>query len=88
MFMNDFKWGQVSEKWKPIHVPLGEGMVDFNRYFSLLKAYEINVPVSLHLEYDLGEAERGASKINIPRNEVFARIQKDLAFLKETWKKA
>ncbi len=88
MFMNDFKWGQVSEKWKPIHVSLGEGMVDFNRYFSLLKAYDIQVPVSLHVEHDLGGAERGASTINISKKEVLLRIKKDLTFLKEAWKKA
>ena len=86
--IKDFKWGQVNGKWKPIHVPLGEGMVDFSRYFSLLKAYKINVPVSLHLEYDLGGAERGASTINMPRKEIFLRMKKDLNFLKETWEKA
>ncbi|MGB5821937.1 MAG: TIM barrel protein, partial [Saonia sp.] len=26
--IKDFKWGQIDGKWKPISVPLGEGMVD------------------------------------------------------------
>jgi sugar phosphate isomerase/epimerase len=86
--IKDFKWAKVNGKWKPVHVPLGEGMVDFNRYFSLLKAYDIQVPVSLHVEHDLGGAERGASTINISKKEVFLRIKKDLTFLKEAWKKA
>ena len=63
-------------------------MVDFNRYFSLLKKYKINVPVSLHVEHDIGGAEKGRKKINIPQKEVFNRIKKDLIFLKETWQKA
>jgi sugar phosphate isomerase/epimerase len=86
--IKDFKWGQVDGKWKPINTPLGEGMVDFNRYFSLLKKYEINVPVSLHLEYDLGGAEHGATKLTIDKKEVFKRMKKDLTFLKEAWQRA
>lgn len=78
--IKDFKWGQVDGKWKPINTPLGEGMIDFNRYFSLLKKYEINVPVSLHLEYDLGGAEHGASKLTVDKKEVFAKMKKDLTF--------
>ena len=85
--LKDVKWGIVNGKWEPINVPLGEGMVDFNRYFSLLKKYNINVPVSLHVEYDLGGAEKGNTKITIDKKEVFTRIKKDLQFIRETWKK-
>lgn len=86
--LKDVKWGVVDGKWKPINVPLGEGMVNFNRYFSLLKKYKINVPVSLHVEHDLGGAEKGKNKISIDKKEVFARIKKDLLFIREEWKKA
>lgn len=86
--IKDFKWGKENGKWKPINTPLGKGMVDFDRYFSLLKKYQINVPISLHLEYDLGGAEHGASKITIAQKEVFHQMKKDLTFLKETWKNA
>lgn len=86
--IKDFKWGKVDGKWKPINTPLGEGMVDFNRYFSLLKKYQINVPISLHLEYDLGGAEHGATKITIDKKEVFSQMKKDLTFLKDTWQQA
>lgn len=84
--IKDFKWGIVNNKWKPVSVPLGQGMVDFKKYFSILKKHKINVPVSLHVEYDLGGAEKGKSEITIPKKEVLGRIQKDLFFLKETWK--
>ncbi|MBC31960.1 MAG: endonuclease [Muricauda sp.] len=86
--IKDFKWGQKNGEWKPINTSLGEGMVDFDRYFSLLKKYKINVPVSLHLEYDLGGAEHGASSISIDKKEVFKRMKKDLTFLRETWQRA
>lgn len=83
--LKDFIWGLVDGKWEPVNVPIGEGMVDFNRYFSLLKKYEINVPVSLHVEHDLGGAEKGSNKITIKEREVFSRIEKDLAFLRKAW---
>lgn len=86
--IKDFKWGKVDGKWKPVNTPLGEGMVDFKRYFSLLKKYKINVLVSLHLEYDLGGAEHGDTKITIDKKEVFSQMKKDLNFLRETWKNA
>lgn len=85
--IKDFKWGQVNGKWKPINTPLGEGMVDFKRYFTLLKQYQINVPISLHLEYDLGGAEHGAAQITMNQKEVFKQMKKDLTFLRETWQK-
>ncbi|RTE53533.1 twin-arginine translocation signal domain-containing protein [Arenibacter aquaticus] len=86
--IKDFKWGIVKGKWKPVNTPLGEGMVDFDRYFSLLKKYKINVPVSLHLEYGLGGAEHGASTITIDKKEVFKQMKKDLAFVQQAWQKA
>lgn len=86
--IKDFKWGQKKGVWKPINTPLGQGMVDFKRYFSLLKKYHINVPVSLHLEYDLGGAEHGASKLSMSHKEVFKRMKADLTFLRKTWLEA
>lgn len=85
--IKDFKWGTAQGKWKPINTPLGKGMVNFEQYFSLLKRYGINVPISLHLEYNLGGAEHGTSKIQMPPKEVFKKMKADLDFLKKTWDK-
>ncbi len=88
LVIKDFKWGQVAGKWKPVNVPLGEGMVNFPAYFSLLKKYGINVPISLHYEYELGGAEHGATKITMEQKEIFSQMKKDLAFLRTAWAKA
>lgn len=82
--LKDFKWQKVEGKWKAVNVPLGEGMVDFKKYFSLLKQYRIQVPISLHVEYDLGGAEHGL-KPTISNKEVLSRIKKDLDFIKSSW---
>jgi L-ribulose-5-phosphate 3-epimerase len=60
--IKDFKWIEKDGKIRSESVPLGEGMVDFRKFFSLLKEYKLEVPVSLHYEYPLGGAENGASK--------------------------
>ncbi|GAA4107939.1 sugar phosphate isomerase/epimerase [Aquimarina addita] len=86
LVIKDFKWGISNGKWKPIYTPLGEGMVDFNSYLFLLKKLNINVPISLHYEYDLGGAEHGGTTLSISHKEVFARMKKDVIFLREAWK--
>ncbi|RDY60300.1 sugar phosphate isomerase/epimerase family protein [Flagellimonas nanhaiensis] len=84
--IKDFKWGIVNGKRKPINTPLGKGMVDFKRYFSLLRKYGVQVPVSLHFEYGLGGAEHGNSEITIEPKKVFEQMKNDLSFLRNTWK--
>lgn len=86
--LKDFKWGQINGKWKPINVPIGEGMVDFTSYFKLLKKYKINVPVSLHLEYDLGGAEKGHYDISIDKKVVFDAMTRDLVAIRKLWANA
>lgn len=84
LVIKDFKWGKVNGNWKRIFTPLGEGMVNFKRYFELLKQNNINVPISIHVEYDLGGAEHGG-KPSIKRKEVFKRIKHDLDFVRRHW---
>lgn len=86
--LKDFKWGEVDGKWKIVNVPIGEGMVDFNAYFKLLKSYNLKPPVSLHLEYPLGGAEKGKSKITVEERVVFDAMKKDIAAIQKLWKEA
>lgn len=86
--LKDFKWGQVNGVWKPINVPVGEGMVDFDSYFKLLKKYKISVPVSLHCEYDLGGAEHGSKTPTISHKAIYKAISKDLETLQQLWERA
>jgi sugar phosphate isomerase/epimerase len=56
--------------------PLGEGVIDWKEFFSVLAASQFNGPISLHMDYQ-------------PRNDVTA-MEKDLAFARsmvdEIWK--
>ena len=86
--LKDFKWGKVDGKWKVINVPIGEGMVDFTKYFRLLKQYKINAPVSLHVEYPIGGAEKGKYEITIDPKIVYDAMMKDLKALQKLWREA
>ncbi|WP_121809419.1 sugar phosphate isomerase/epimerase family protein [Mucilaginibacter kameinonensis] len=80
--VKDFYWEKKGDKWQVKSVPLGEGMVDFKKYFGLLKQYNINGPMSLHCEYPLGGAEDGARKLTISKEEFSAALKKDLVKLR------
>jgi sugar phosphate isomerase/epimerase len=80
--VKDFYWDKKDGKWQVKSVPLGEGMVDFKKYFSLLKQYNINGPMSLHCEYPLGGAEDGTRKLTISKDAFTAALKKDLTTLK------
>ena len=86
--LKDFQWAKKNGKWAVEDVPIGEGMVDFKSYFQLLKQTNLRVPVSLHIEYPMGGAESGATRLTIPQNDLFAAIKRDLKRLKEYWEAA
>ncbi|GAB4045346.1 sugar phosphate isomerase/epimerase family protein [Spirosoma litoris] len=86
--IKDFRWEKKGNQWVVQDVPLGEGMVDFKTYFQLLKKANLQVPVSLHIEYPMGGAEHGTTHLSIPRNDLFMAMKRDLNRLKEMWKSA
>lgn len=83
--LKDYRWAKVNGKWMVEDVPIGQGMVDFKRYFGLLRKYNVNVPATLHIEYPLGGVEHGATNITINKQEVFASMKKDLQMIKQLW---
>jgi L-ribulose-5-phosphate 3-epimerase len=79
----DFKWTQAGKAWRAENCPLGEGMVDFPRYFKMLKQAGIAVPIVLHLEYPIGGAEHGARRLTGDKQQVIDAMRKDLRFLRK-----
>jgi sugar phosphate isomerase/epimerase len=49
--IKDLIWSKTNGKWGPESVPIGEGMVNFNEYFKMVKKYNVTGPQSIHLEY-------------------------------------
>ncbi|MBN2410618.1 TIM barrel protein [candidate division KSB1 bacterium] len=81
--IKDFIWKKDEKTWQTENVPLGEGMVDFNEYFKLIKSYNIRAPICLHLEYPLGGAEHGNTSLTVDPQVVITAMKKDLTFLKD-----
>ncbi|HEY9486802.1 MAG TPA: sugar phosphate isomerase/epimerase family protein [Chryseosolibacter sp.] len=86
--IKDFVWMKKKGSYVVEDVPLGQGMVDFKTYFTLLKRYNINVPVSLHHEYPLGGAEHGLPAITVDKKVVFDAMRKDLKWLRDMWERS
>jgi len=81
--IKDFKWAEKNGKWLSEAVPLGEGMVDFRKYFGFIKQYNLRVPLSIHYEYPLGGAENGANVLSVKRDDVISAMTKDLTTLRK-----
>ncbi|WP_461086326.1 sugar phosphate isomerase/epimerase family protein [Spirosoma flavus] len=90
--LKDFHWGKSTgsgpSKWVVQDVPMGQGMIDFKTYFATLKQNNIRVPITLHIEYPMGGAEHGATRLSIPHNELFVAMKRDMNLIKELWKSA
>ena len=80
--IKDFRWEKTDNTWQVVNVPLGEGMVDFPRYFKLLKQYDIRCPISVHFEYEMPEQQEGLSD-DERLTRTIAVMKKDVSTLKK-----
>jgi sugar phosphate isomerase/epimerase len=82
--VKDFKWKQNAKgQWVPGWCALGQGMVNFKQFFSMLKAAKFAGPVQLHMEYDeLGGADKGSKTFTIPRQQLLSIYKRDIDTLK------
>lgn len=85
--VKDFLWKKKDGKWKVEYQPLGEGMVDIKKFFKLLKQHNMNVPMTLHIEYFLGGAEKGKQNPTMEKSQIIDAIKKDLDFIRSLWAK-
>lgn len=87
--VKDFRWARNSRgEWNVEWCPLGEGMVNFKRFFSMVREARFAGPLQMHFEYPLGGAENGGRSINIDRSQVVAAMRRDLRRLKEWLREA
>jgi L-ribulose-5-phosphate 3-epimerase len=76
--IKDFTWAKNDGKWTAVTVPLGDGAVDFKKFLTLIREYNIRGPFSMHYEYPIGGAEHGAKTITIKKEEILSAMKKDL----------
>lgn len=86
--IKDFRWMTQDGKTRSVTVPLGEGMVDFKTFFTILKENHSGMPLSIHYEYPLGGSEHGNKELTMKKEDVLAVMKKDLETLKGYLKEA
>lgn len=78
--VKDLLWSKDEKgRWRPRWCPLGEGMVDFPRFFQMLAETTFSGPLQIHYEYPLGGADTGQRAIKMPKEQVFHAMKADLA---------
>ena len=80
--IKDFTWGVSGHEAKVVGTPLGEGIVNFDAFFSILKEKNISAPITLHIEYPLlSDSEKGLS-LSQQRKILTEKIKKDVDFIR------
>jgi sugar phosphate isomerase/epimerase len=87
--LKDFKWGKEGMRWAPQWCAAGEGMVNYPKFFTMLKANAFQGPVQLHYEYpELGDAHTGKTNLDISKEKFLAILKRDLDFVRAGMKAA
>ncbi len=81
--VKDFFWKQIDGIWQPSNIQIGDGMVEFERYYQIIKDYKIQGDFTLHLEYPIGGAEHGATTLTDSPEVVIAAMKHDLFELRD-----
>lgn len=79
--LKDFTWEVSGGKAKVVSVPLGEGIVDFELFFSTLKEMNLIVPITLHAEYPLLLAEEEKKTLLQKQKIIASKLKKDVDFI-------
>jgi sugar phosphate isomerase/epimerase len=82
--IKDFRWEKDAKgKWGVHWCGLGEGMVNFKQFLSMVKSGGFTGPLQLHMEYDeLGGADSGKTSMTISRAEFTRLMKRDIAVLR------
>src|SRR5262249_9457776 len=87
--IKDFKWERsAGGVWQPRWCPLGDWMVNFKKFFALVKETNFAGPLQLHFEYPLGGADKGARTLTGDKSQIITAMKKDLAKLREWLREA
>lgn len=80
--IKDFTWKTVEGKPVAVTVPLGEGMIDWDLFFQLVKELNISAPITLHVEYPLLEKEEENLALAMKKEIIVRKLKKDTDFIK------
>lgn len=85
--IKDFTWKITKGKALVESVPLGEGIVDFENFFKMVKELGIVVPVSLHVEYPFLDKDQENLSLLEKQKIIVTKLKKDVDFIRQNLKK-
>ena len=78
----DFIWARNDAgTWKSKHVPIGEGMVDFDAFYRLIRELQIPGPITMHVEYPFFDRDPGELSLSEKFRQAEKAISADLKHL-------
>jgi sugar phosphate isomerase/epimerase len=80
--IKDFTWDVSSRRPRVVSLPLGEGIVDFDAYFRLVKELGLRLPISLHIEYPLLSRTEESLPLLEKQKIVTAKLKKDVDYIR------
>jgi L-ribulose-5-phosphate 3-epimerase len=85
--IKDFNWIPKNGKFTPEPVPLGEGQIDFDAYFKLLKEMDHKSDTSLHIEYAVLSKEEESLPMRKKMEKALFILKRDTEKLKSMMSK-
>jgi L-ribulose-5-phosphate 3-epimerase len=82
--IKDFVWEKRETRWRAKWVPIGEGMVNFEKYQEAIDSIISSVPITLHYEYSLGGAEHGNKNPTMAPEKIYKLLDQDLHYFKHS----
>jgi sugar phosphate isomerase/epimerase len=80
--IKDFTWQINNKKSQVVSVPLGEGIVDFDLFFSTIKELNIKAPISLHIEYPFLSTDEEKLTLLQKQKIIASKLRKDVDFIR------
>lgn len=81
--IKDFTWVRNENNFKPVSVPLKEGVVDFKKYFAILKNKHVSALASIHYEYPLLRERDSELSIKEQMKKIIPVLKQDLDVYKK-----
>ena len=82
LVIKDFYWRKIEGKWVDFNCPIGDGMVDFPKFFSMIRDLGVNATITMHFEYPLTDKPDSMLPTVDTIRQVRTKMKKDLDALK------
>lgn len=80
--------GRGQSRWNSPYVPMGQGLVDIDRYAIVMRDIGFNGPMELQAEYPNGGSEGGLATLTLPPAQVLANLKRDVSTIRAAFERS